>query len=513
MEKSWLYSDRRPLYSLLGAFVLAVVHQYLFFGHDPAVSYPIFVACLYGYMYVFAKDKLRPFTWFGWLMFTAIMLLSLTYVLFSNVVFYVLNLLVIPALFFIHMAYSLSERRLDWSALKLVGDALDHVIVQSLRHVPTVFRVVRSTSGRSMDEGHKRTLGKVLIGLLISLPLLIIVISLLSSADGGFNYILSLLPNWLGRQVSFGEGTVRFLWVIFFGLLFFMYLWGFIDFKRYESEARTGDALEERLAEWAADVEKPRLDPVITATVLIAINMVYVLFVAIQFSYLFGAGQGLLPEGQSYAEYARSGFLELVVVTAINFTIMLLVMLLSGEEKGLVQSMNRVMLYVLLACSGVMLYSGYQRLLLYEEMYGYTYTRFLVHAFMIFLGLLLIIAGCRIRWKQIPLAKCYIVLGLCAYVLMNYIGMDQIIAEKNIQRYRETGRIDAVYLSNLSVEATPKLIDFSKEYPAMRGYLQERYDVMTSRGQEGWQSFNLSQYRAMRNLEDALGEVAFNYMK
>lgn len=111
----------------------------------------------------------------------------------------------------------------------------------------------------------------------------------------------------------------------------------------------------------------------------------------------------------------------------------------------------------------VMLYSAYSRLALYEEAYGYTYIRFLVHAFMIFLGLLLVIAAVRISRVNFPLAKCYIVLGLLAYVLMNYIGMDGIIAGRNMERYEASGKLDAAYLSGLSWGAVPKLIEFSKK--------------------------------------------------
>lgn len=500
----------RPLVALVGAFVLAIIHQYLFYGNLLGVSYPIFIGLLYLYMFYNAKDQMIQSSWFGWVLLGAILLLSLTYALFQNPFFRVLNFVVIPAMFFMHMAYILSERRLAWYKPQMVRVALDHLIVQSLRHVPTAFRTVKISAFGTMEEHRKKVIGKVLIGLAIALPLLMVVISLLSSADGVFDHILSGIPD-LFSNFSIGEGIFRFVWVCIVCVLLFGYLWGFIDSKKHEWGQNEEFAPEIDRAivhgdQRAVESFKIVLDPIITATVLVAINMVYVLFVMVQFSYLFGAGEGMLPEGASYADYARSGFFELIVVTAINFVLLMGTLMFSAKGQGLLQRINNVMLYILVVCSCVMLYSAYMRLVLYEEAYGYTYIRFLVHAFMIFLGILLIIAGLRINFPSIPLAKFYIVLGLLSYVIMNYVGMDIIIAQKNMERYKDSGVMDEAYLQSLSTDAIPTLIQFSREeHVIMDEHLAVRWKELSERDDD-WPSFNLSEYRAEKALEDYLGE-------
>ena len=178
-----------------------------------------------------------------------------------------------------------------------------------------------------------------------------------------------------------------------------------------------------------------RMDPIILTTVLIAVNAVYVLFVFVQFSYLFGAWEGVLPEGSSYAEYARSGFFELVLVTGINFVILMFALLPTNNTVApLLRRMVPVLLYILVGCSLVMLYSAFTRLTLYEEAYGYTYIRFLVHASMLILGLLLMLAAVRIGRADFPLVKCSLVVLLLGYVLMNYLNMDRVIAKQNVAR-------------------------------------------------------------------------------
>ena len=68
------------------------------------------------------------------------------------------------------------------------------------------------------------------------------------------------------------------------------------------------------------------MDGIITLTVLLLINLVYVLFIAVQFKYFFS---GTLEDGFTYAEYARRGFFELLFVTLINLSISIAVITLT----------------------------------------------------------------------------------------------------------------------------------------------------------------------------------------
>ncbi|NUU64115.1 DUF4153 domain-containing protein [Paenibacillus agri] len=488
----------RPLVVLGAAFLLAIIHQYLFFGAQPGISYPIFVTLFYVFILYYAREQRRPFSWFSYLWLAAIGLLSLTYVLFQDMFFFGFNLLVIPILILLHMTYMLGADRLSWGEGKLIVKTLEHFLPQNFRHWATAFAQLRSKQGGKIKDERKQVLIKVLIGLTISCPILLVVVSLLSSADGVFLHLVQEFPNILGN-LSLGEGFVRVMWVLLFGLGFFGFVWGFVDPKDYSWNARN-PALKQLNME-TPELPVFRIDPVIMATILISINMVYVLFVFVQFSYLFGAWEGILPTGSTYADYARSGFFELVMVTGINFILLMLCLLPSGEGQGLLRRITRVLLYILVACSGVMLYSAFTRLSLYEEAYGYTYTRFLVHAFMIFLGLLLGLAALRIGSKKISLAKCYIVLGLVSYVVMNYICLDVIVANKNIERYVTSGKLDADYLFTLSPQAIPTLIDFSR---SQNGILDNglRREWEVSQSSEKWQSFNVSRYRAEHELKE-----------
>lgn len=484
----------RPLYVLAAALLLACVNQYLFYGLTAGISVPIFVCLFYALVFYFAKDSLRKVTWLSHVWLGAIFLLSLTYALFANGFFFGLNLLVIPALILLHMTYMLSYRRPSWDRFGLIGAAAEQIFAQSLRQSATVLRVVKQAGGVRMQGERKQVMVKVLIGLLISCPLLLILVSLLSSADGVFHQVLEELPA-LFDQVSFSEGFSRFLWIILFGIALFSFTMGFAAPKHYDWTVPQLDG------EQVPEPFSFTIDPVIITTVLVSVNTVYVLFVSVQFSYLFGAWDGILPEGSTFADYARSGFFELILVTTINFVILLLSLHAEGNAKNGLRKVIHLLLYILVLCSMVMLYSAYSRLALYEEAYGYTYIRFLVHAFMIFLGLLLVIAAVRINRVKFPLAKSYLLLGLLAYVLMNYIGMDSIIADQNMKRYEATGKLDAAYLSELSWDAVPELIEFSEKKDGLLDQNLHNKWQSSIPSEQKWPSFNVSKYQAQRALD------------
>lgn len=535
-------SSNRPVITLLSSFILAIIHQYLFYGKEVGVSHPIFVILFYGFMVLFTRDRVRPLTMIDAFMAGVVLMLALTFLLYDNEPLRILNFLVVPGLIILHMTYLVGRKQRQWWDMGLIGTAIDHLLPQSIRHWGTAAIIAVKTGGRGWGKTQKTVAFKVFIGLIASVPLLIVVVALLSSADGIFNECLSGFPEWL-NHLTLTPGFPRVIWILIAGVLLFGYVWGFVQPMQYEAEKRENAHWKNGKAITAAseiekreDVsvnsiqEKPssssmiegqtankispetismhvhrepiRLDPVIVGTMLLVINCVYVLFVLVQFSYLFGAGEGHLPSDLSYAEYARSGFVELVLVTGINFFILIIALQFTRSNGKIGSVVHQVLLFVLVGCSAIMLYSAFIRLNLYEQAYGYTYIRFLVHAFMIFLALLLLIAALRIRYTSIPLIRWYIVLSLSAYVTVNYVGMDHRIAELNIERYHQTGIVDASYLASLSADAVPLLREFAEsDYPDLKGEMLERqanFDLDET--VRSWVSFNMPRHRAKLEL-------------
>ncbi len=105
-----------------------------------------------------------------------------------------------------------------------------------------------------------------------------------------------------------------------------------------------------------------------------------------------------------------------------------------------------------------MLASALQRLWLYVDAFGATRLRFLVQAQLLWLAAVfaaLLVAGAR-RAGQPPPAG-VVVLSALAALLFAASDPDRRIAERNVDRWAETGRLDVRHANVLSADAAPAL--------------------------------------------------------
>jgi len=185
----------------------------------------------------------------------------------------------------------------------------------------------------------------------------------------------------------------------------------------------------------------------------------FAVFVGVQAAVLFGGrGYVLRTSGLTFAEYARRGFWQLLVVTMMT----LVVIAFAARVAGRVQRADRILIRVLLggltAGALVVVASAMSRMWVYEQAYGFTQLRIFVSAFELWLGALLVlvlVAGVRLRADWLPRA----VLGAWVLTLLGLavLNPDRFVAARNVDRYERTGSIDVPYLRALSADAAPEL--------------------------------------------------------
>ncbi|WP_134684835.1 DUF4153 domain-containing protein [Brevibacillus migulae] len=482
---------RKELGLLGGSLLAGILFDFLFYGKELGVSYPLFVLAIYGLLCWQLRQYGKLQVTFEWLLTVPIALLSLTFFWYSNGLFHFLNFLLVPFLFVVQSFLVAKRNKRDWYKIGFVAEVLELVFYYTIKHVRIPFSFVKNWIKANTDKRKYGVAIKVLIGLGISLPLLLVVLSLLSEADSVFGYFLSEIPRML-FDLEIMEVSFRGILIGVVSIGTFAYLWSLLA-PREESVEIPNPVPQE---------EKQRWDGIILVTILVVINLVYAAFTIIQISYLFSGAQTVLPDDMTYAEYARKGFNELVMVTIINFLILLMFMHLTSKEQPRVYRMVQILLSLLTVCTGFMLFSAYFRLSLYEEAYGYTVSRLLAHAFMLFLLVLFGIALVKIWREGISLIKNYALTGIAAYLLLNYINIDAIIAKNNISRYEETGKIDADYLTHLSYDAVPYLVPLLEDRGVaeiIKYGLDEMREEMDD--DDSWQSFNWSKYRAKQLLD------------
>ena len=185
----------------------------------------------------------------------------------------------------------------------------------------------------------------------------------------------------------------------------------------------------------------------------------YAGFVVAQATAMFG-GHAYLQEttGLTYAEYVHQGFGQLTVAT-------LLILAVTGaaaRKAPRATARDRLVLRVALGLLGLLpllvVASALYRMHVYEEAYGFTELRVLVSVFEGWLGLLVVlvlVAGIRLDGWWLPRAA--VLTGAAALLGLALLNPAGYVAERNVERYLETGRIDWAYLATLSADAVPAL--------------------------------------------------------
>ncbi len=234
------------------------------------------------------------------------------------------------------------------------------------------------------------------------------------------------------------------------------------------------------------------------AGVLGAIDLLFISFVVIQLRYLFG-GADFVREGGglTFAEYARSGFFELVTITAVELPLLLAADWLARPQGrgGRLLLRGLSLLQVLLLF--VIMASALFRMQTYQAEYGQTELRFYTTAFMWWMGALFLwFVLTVLRGQRASFAGGAALSGLLAILLLNLLNPDARIAATNIERGALGKAIDADYLGLLSADAVPTIVEGMKGLSSSDRTVVARRLAFRWGGTEEWLSWNWSRARA-----------------
>jgi two-component system sensor histidine kinase BaeS len=195
---------------------------------------------------------------------------------------------------------------------------------------------------------------------------------------------------------------------------------------------------------------------VVPITVLIGLFMT---FVAVQVSVLLGGDDYVLrTAGLTYADHARSGFGQLVVVTLLTLAVVAAAARWAPRETAGQRRLLRLLLGTLCLLALAVVVFALHRLHLYEEAFGFTRLRLFMNVFEGWLGLLIVlvlVAGVRLRATWLPGA---VVASAAAALLgLAVINADGFVADRNVSRFVATGKLDTAYLQGLSADAVPAI--------------------------------------------------------
>ncbi|GIH07841.1 hypothetical protein Rhe02_59080 [Rhizocola hellebori] len=298
-----------------------------------------------------------------------------------------------------------------WSALPLW-------LTAGLRAVPDATRALASS-------GHR--VGRMMRGIIIGIALLGVFGWLLASADHVFaGYLHDLKPDVTLGRLAGGAFVFLVTVVVCVGIQ-----------APDPAETTAAERAPWRLSDWAIPLG--------------LLNTLFVAFCIVQFTVLFGGHYYVHDNGPTYAQYARSGFLQLGLVTLL--TLLVVAVIISRlDPRHLWHA--RILGGVLCCLTLVVVLSALRRMQVYTQAFGFTRSRLLSTALIVWLALILIavVAVGFNRWRPL-LAR--LVLGTGVLVLFGLLAInpDRYIAETVIGRYEHDGHLDAPYLTSLSPDA------------------------------------------------------------
>ncbi|MTE14222.1 DUF4173 domain-containing protein [Nocardia sp. CT2-14] len=348
-----------------------------------------------------------------------------------------------------------------------------------LTSVPWLSRAVTRARGR-VGTGSQR----IWWSLAVAVALLVLVVPLLTGADAVFARLVhGLLPRidvpavvrWGLVFVAAGLGTAGALYL----------LAGPPPVAASEGSESGMDPLG-----WMG---VRRFSPIEWGIPLGALTIVFAAFVGAQIAVLFGGDDYVQrTAGLTYAQYARSGFWQLSIVSMLTLAVIGTVLRHALRQTPTQRRWLRGAVTVVTASTLVIVASAVHRMWTYQQAYGFTVMRLLVEVFegwIALVYLLLLASLVRLRRGWVPRAA--VGAALATLLALAVVNPERFVAERNVQRWQSGKSLDTDYLSTLSPDVLPVADRLpAAERAAIANVIRARLS------QDSWQGWNYARATA-----------------
>jgi hypothetical protein len=491
---------------------LGWIFDLLFWKHSPGISILIFVLIyLAGLFYLTFSEGLRPPPASYFLVAPILFFAVFTALRLEPFTVFVCLLLLVVCLLILSMTW-MGGRWVNYSLMDYV--ARFFLLIGGLITLGSekILSIKQSEAGQDgpkktsrLGEMARKVLLPIIGGLIIAAPALFILGGLLASADPIFAGRMEGLWKIL-MEMDIWDLVLRTFLIL---LLAYAFSGAFL-FSILKSN-------EEKLLGQEKPVIPRFFNWVSAATVIASVDLLFAFFVYIQFRYFFGGQANISTSGYTYAEYARQGFNELLMVAFLSLLLYLSLSTISRRADGPRRHIYTSLGVFLVLLVGVILVSAYQRLNLYEAAYGFSRIRTYSHVFIIWMGILLVsTVYLEIADRLRAFALTCLLAAMGFGMTLSILNVDGFIVRQNLARQALGYPLDTAYLVSLSDDALPDLArGYSGALPGapahneITGILHCRLKEMESLPfSPDWQSFHWSHHNARQILEGFRANLA-----
>lgn len=471
---------------LVGSLVYGIMFEILLYRNMNGIGIPVLMltTCLFliGFFRIF-EMRIKQETVFY---MAAMVLLGISTVLTTSDFFLIWNWFGSICMFFLVLIHQFYDDR-KWSFAQYLKIYL-RMWVAPFGNLLSPFRALIREKGRKAKPGEKTSSGyvtQIFIGCAAAILLLIIILPLLFSGDMVF---ASFIRIFTGNMDGFHFPAEKLFLFLFGFVLCFAVLQAFANYD----------------PDLCKKEQEDRPVQVSGITCISILTAVYVVFCLIQIGALFfGHGKGL-PAGFTYAEYARSGFFQLLGVCLLNLVIVLTVIHLFRPGR----TMQKV-LTVFSACTYILIVSSAYRICMYIGAYQMTLLRVLVLWGLCVLSFILAGVIVNVYKKDFPLFRYSAMICVLCYLILSFSRPDEWMARYNLKNKEDwIESYDEIrYLFSEDFLLALDQITISGDTGNLISYCQEVVDNYDN--EPGW-TYHIGEARIKQAAERFLSEYVKN---
>lgn len=322
-------------------------------------------------------------------------------------------------------------------------DAPMSLLLNGIGQLPQSLRGVANT----LKNGGTavRRAGAIVAGLAVAVPVLLMLIPLLMSADAAFYGLVQLLPDLDLTQLVitgiFGTGITCLIYT-------------------------RGVALRHSAKQMPELAMNPITASHLTVnTVLAMVALVYLAYLLSQLAYFVGGFSGILPEDYTMAQYARQGFFEMSYLCVINLGMIVLAIGLVKKKEGAAPLSTRLFCLFIGIVTVFLVTAASAKMCLYIGGYGLTRLRVLTEVVMLFLCAATVAVCLWLFRPKLQYMKFVLILGLVMGAAVLWVDVDTIVAGYNVSAY-QSGALDGIdldYLDDLGDGAIPAIAQLTED--------------------------------------------------
>lgn len=396
------------------------------------VTYVMFFSIMTAYLY---KREVN-ISFFGALSGILALISSLVFGYSSNlgVNFYLyIIMFILSGIWFL----SLSGKFEEHGELGIIGSVFSSVFGKAFGGISKTVKGIFSSG-----NGKAKGIGKAIIGILCAVPLLLIVLPVLCSADMAFEGLIKQFGDNMGKRV------IQLIIGIVISPFVISYAMGLKKDIKKETKLK----------------EPKTLENVFIISFLGVISLVYVAYLFSQLAYFFSAFQGILPEEYIPAQYARRGFFEMCVIAGINFALVFTAILLSRKkDKKPAKIVSALCIFISLFTL-VLISTVIAKMVLYIQFFGMTVLRITTSGFMVFLFTVFIALILRCFTNRVKVVRIALISATVVLLVLGFGNVEGMVAKYNVEAYKseKLQYIDIDTIENLGLSGVPALYDITE---------------------------------------------------